>query len=436
MQPVSIVWHRADLRVHDHPALCAALECGPVVGLVLLDKELAPASDRRRAWINANVNALRAEYETRGGALFVRTRDAVSALPAFHAELVRHVGVAGVYALRSSMRSLRARDAAIEAALPVPFHWHDGTHVRAPGSVRAKSGEGYRVHAPYLTAWRAAGAPEPLHPPARIVSPDLTDVAGGHIPELQSDIILPAAGEEAALRALHEFAERGMDAYADARNRLDGAGSSRLSYWISIGALSARTAAAVAWERRGPGAGKWLAEIAWRDFLADMIYHRPALLEEPVDERWNAFPWNEDAAALNAWRDGVTGIPAVDAAMRELRATGWISNRARMVAAQFLTKHLRVHWTKGAGVFEEWLLDADAASNAGNWQWSAGLGIDNAPYFRVFNPVTQGKEHDPDGSWLRTWVPESNGSPAAMPDAIVDLARARKDYLADARELA
>ena len=122
--------------------------------------------------------------------------------------------------------------------------------------------------------------------------------------------------------------------------------------------------------------------------------------------------------------------------MRELRATGWISNRARMVAAQFLTKHLRVRWTDGARVFEEWLLDADAASNAGNWQWAAGLGIDNAPYFRVFNPVTQGKEHDPDGRWLRTWVPESNGSPDAMPKAIVNLALARRDYLADARGLA
>ncbi|HEX6694947.1 MAG TPA: deoxyribodipyrimidine photo-lyase [Longimicrobiales bacterium] len=436
MEPVSIVWHRADLRVHDHPALCKALEHGPVVGLVLLDAQLAPSWDRRRAWINANVRELRAEYESRGGALLVRVGDAASALPGLHAELARHAPVMGVHALRSALPALRARDAAVEAALPVPFHWHDGTHVSAPGSVRAKNGAGYRVHAPYLAAWRAAGAPEPCDAPMRIISPDLADAECGDIPDIQGDIEMPAAGETAALRALRDFTDRRMDAYADARDRLDGAGSSRLSCWISIGALSARTAAAVAWDRRGPGAAKWLAEIAWRDFLADMVHHRPSLLKEPVDERWNAFPWNDDAAALVAWREGATGIPAVDAAMRELRATGWISNRARMVAAQFLTKHLRVHWMEGARVFEEWLLDADAASNAGNWQWAAGLGIDNAPYFRVFNPVTQGKEHDPDGSWLRRWVPESNGSPAAMPDAIVDLARARRDYLADARELA
>jgi len=229
--------------------------------------------------------------------------------------------------------------------------------------------------------------------------------------------------------------EQRVGDYAAATERLDGEGGSRISVYLNVGALSARTAAASLWERPGAGSQKWLGELAWRDFLADLLFHRPELTRSAFHARWERFPWNDSERDFAAWRDGNTGIPAVDAAMRQLRATGWISNRARMLAAQFLTKHLRIDWRHGESVFYDWLLDADRASNAGNWQWAAGLGIDNVPYFRVFNPVTQAEHHDPDGSWLRRWVPECGGDPRPRPGAIVDLARARREYLAAVEEL-
>ena len=436
--PISIAWHRGDLRTHDHAALSAAVADGNAVGLVILDNNILYAtSARRRAFFFDNVRALRDSYQARGGTLYVRTGLPIETLQSFARELTEHALVTAVHALRSYTPYGRTRDASVAASLDVPVTWHDGLYIHAPGSVTTKTGGAYSVYAPYRNAWRAADFGEPLESPARIASSEmnalLASVPPGDIPGSVCDVDLPPSGEEAALRALTSFLQRGVTHYAEQRDRLDGTGSSQLSPFITIGTLSARTAAAAVIHRRGDGPNKWIDEVIWRDFLADMLYHRPQLATEPFHPRWNTFEWNDSEDDFNAWRDGRTGIPAVDAAMRELKATGWISNRARMIAAQFLTKHLRIHWTKGAAVFHAWLLDGDTASNNGNWQWAAGLGIDNAPYFRVFNPVTQGKQHDPDGRWLARWVPESFGRPDALPHAIVNLAHARREYLAAAQ---
>ncbi len=429
----AVVWHRGDLRTHDHLALLTAVAGGACIGVVILDTNILDAtSPRRRAFFYANVRALRETYRARGGELYVRTGLPWDVLPAFIRDIEAQCFITAVHALRTWSPYGHARDTQTEAALHVPLRWHDGLYVRSPGSLHTQAGTPFSVYAPYLKAWRGGPPPEPLDAPHDITSPALDGIDAGEIPTEECDVILPVAGEATALQALTAFLDTRLHDYADTRDRLDGTGSSRLSIPITVGALSARTAAAAAWERGGTGASKWTAEIAWRDFLADMIHHRPQLLHEPFHDRWKHFAWNDSDDDFVAWRDGATGVPVVDAAMRELRATGWISNRARMVAAQFLTKHLRVHWTKGARVFHAWLLDGDVASNTGNWQWSAGLGIDNAPYFRVFNPVTQGKTHDPDGDWLRKWVPESGGSPATLPHAIVDLAQARREYLGEA----
>lgn len=427
---MNLVWHRGDLRTHDHPALNAAAARGAVLGLVILDPAiLGRTSARRQAWFLANVRALRECYRELGSELLVRTAAPVDVLSELAA------GVFDVHALRSHTPYGRERDAVVSAALGARVQWHDGLYVREPGTLRTRTGTPYTVYGPFSRAWREAGAPDPLDAPASLVSAPLPAGGAGEIPSVESDVPLPAPGEVAALGALRGFLEHGMGAYAEQRDRLDGAGSSRLSYYITIGVLSARTAASAAWERRGAGAQKWLAELAWRDFLADVLYARPELLEEPYHERWKQFRWRRSARLLEAWREGRTGVPAVDAAMRELRATGWISNRARMLAAQFLAKHLRVSWRHGERVFRDWLLDGDTASNVGNWQWAAGLGIDNAPYFRVFNPVTQARQHDPDGAWLRRWVPESDGDPRPLPHAIVELGAARREYLAAAEEV-
>jgi len=291
------------------------------------------------------------------------------------------------------------------------------------------------VFGAYFRIWRDAACPEPLDPPVRLASFAAAGLEPGEIPPQQSDVALPAAGEAAALAALRAFVEQRAAGYADSRDRLDGRGGSCLSVYLNVGALSARAAAAALWDRRGTGPQKWLAELAWRDFLADLLYHRPEPVAHPFHPLWDHFPWDDRQADFAAWRDGRTGIPAVDAAMRQLRATGWISNRARMLAAQFLTKHLRIDWRHGERVFYDWLLDADRASNTGNWQWAAGLGIDNVPYFRVFNPVAQAEQHDPYGSWLKRWVPECGGDPRPLASAIVDPARARREYLATVEAL-
>lgn len=425
-----IVWHRGDLRTHDHPALAAATAAGPVLGLVVLDPEILDGtSARRRAFFKANVRALRAVYADRGGLLVVRHGEPAEELVNLMDVLE---GVDGIHAIASYTPYGVRRDASVVRALAgvgIGVRWHDGAYVHSPGTVRTAEGSFYSVFSPFHRRWKSLGTPDPLDTPERIDAPPLDPgFDPGDIADEASDVELPEAGEAAALAALETFAREALPDYADRRDRLDGSGTSRLSPYITIGVLSPRTAAARAEATRGDGASRWLAELAWRDLMADLLYHRPDLLDSPFRPRWSGFPWSGSDASFRAWRDGRTGIPAVDAAMRQLRETGWISNRARMVAAQFLAKNLRVDWRRGERVFRDWLLDGDTASNVGNWQWAAGLGIDNAPYFRVMNPVSQARKHDPDGSWLRRWVPESEGDPAAR-DAVADPKISRRAYL-------
>lgn len=432
----SLVWHRADLRTHDHAALAAAAGSARVLGVVVLDPRILDGtSARRRALFCANVAALRASYRQLGGVLVVRHGDPAAVLPA----LAREAGARVLHALRSHTPYGVFRDDAAAAALArdgVRVAWHDGVHVHEPGSLLTQQGGAYSVYAPYARQWFDRAPAEAAAAPARITPPELpATFDAGEIPDHECDVPLPEPGEVAALRRMDRFFEEGLRHYAERRSTLDGAGTSRLSVDFTLGTLSARAARERVDAMRGDGPRKWLAELAWRDFLADLLWHRPHMLREPYDAKWNRFAWSDDEDAFAAWRDGRTGIPAVDAAMRELRQTGWISNRARMVAAQFLCKHLRIDWRRGEHVFRHWLLDGDTASNVGNWQWCAGLGIDNVPYFRVFDPVTQAKEHDAGGIWLRRWVPESNGSPAPLPHAIIDLAAARREYIAAAEAL-
>ena len=408
-----IVWHRGDLRTHDHPALTAAATAGPTLGVVVLDPAILDrTSPRRRALFRENVRALRTAYSELGGVLVVRHGDPAE-------ELVRLVdalpGVEDVHAIASYTPYGVHRDAAALDALAgagVGIRWHDGAYIHSPGTVRTADDSFYSVFSPFHRRWRALGTPDPIPAPERIPGPDLDpgfDV--GDIGGEATDVELPEPGEGAALEALEAFVQDGLPHYADRRDRLDGSGTSRVSPYITLGVLSARTAAARAEAEGGEGAAKWIAELAWRDFMADLLYHRPDLRDTPFRGRWKALAWTGTDADFAAWRDGRTGVPAVDAAMRQLRETGWISNRARMVAAQYLAKNLRVDWRRGERLFKDWLLDGDTASNVGNWQWAAGLGVDNAPYFRVMNPVSQARKHDPDGSWLRRWVPESDGDP-------------------------
>jgi deoxyribodipyrimidine photo-lyase len=424
-----LVWHRGDLRTHDHAALTAALAAGPAVGVVVLDPAiLGSTTPRRRALFHRNVRALRRSYQDRGGLLVVRHGEPAEELVSLADALqdVERIHALASFTPYGVHRDQVAADALAEVGLGI--RWHDGLFVHSPGTVRTSQDDFYSVFSPFFRRWRSMGTPDPLPSPDRIPAPDLD--AGfdpGDIADYHTDVELPEPGEDAALEALEEFVTEGLVGYGKRRDRLDGAGTSRLSVYLTLGVLSARTAVARA-EAEGPGAQKWISEVAWRDYLADLLYHRPDLLEEPFQPRWKALEWPGSDAAFDAWRDGKTGIPAVDAAMRQLRETGWISNRARMIAAQFLSKNLQVDWRRGEAVFKGWLLDGDTGSNVGNWQWAAGLGVDNAPYFRVMNPVTQANKHDPDGEWLRRWVPESDGDPAPR-DPVADPKSSRAAYI-------
>ena len=416
---MNLVWHRGDLRLKDHPALLQALSQGPLVGLVVLDPNNLRTSPRRRAWFLENVRALRAAYRERGGALWV-----VAGLPWERVpEVARRLKAKAVYALKSYTPYGRYRDARTEAALGVPLHLLPAPHLIPPDLPRA-----YRVYTPFSRNFQGLDPPLPA-PEALPQAPE-----EGEIPQEDPGLPLPQPGEEAAWARLQAFLDTRLPRYPLERDRLDGEGGSRLSPYFALGVLSPREAAWEALRRGGEGARKWVAELLWRDFSYHLLYHFPEMAQRALDARFEALPWTEDEELFQAWYLGKTGVPLVDAAMRELQATGFLSNRARMAVAQFAVKYLLLPWQKAEEAFRQLLLDGDRAVNLQGWQWAGGLGVDAAPYFRVFNLVEQGRRHDPDGAWLRRFAPEY---PSYEPkDPVVDLGEARRRYLALARSLA
>ncbi|MGN6610329.1 MAG: cryptochrome/photolyase family protein, partial [Angustibacter sp.] len=264
----------------------------------------------------------------------------------------------------------------------------------------------YQVFTPFSKAWGAHGWPAPAGDPpvglrwARTVaSDDLPD-------EPQPGVDLPDVGEQAALQRWREFRDDALDRYADDRNRPDLDGTSQLSAHLKYGEIHPRTLLADLAGRRSKGAQTFRSELCWREFYADVLWHHPESAREYLRPEYARLRYDQPGDGFEAWCEGRTGYPFVDAGMRQLRATGWMHNRVRMVTASFLVKDLHVEWQHGARHFLRWLRDGDLASNNHGWQWVAGSGTDAAPYFRVFNPVGQGLRFDPDGTYVRRWVPE------------------------------
>ncbi len=412
-------WIRRDLRRHDNPALGAAVRAGGedgVVALFVLDPVLWDGAGAvRQAWLARSLRALDASL---GGALVVRhghprrVVDEVAA--AAGADEVHVAADFGPYGTR--------RDAEVEAALLASGRRlvrTGSSYAVAPGRVRKDDGTPYRVYTPFYRAWSAHGwrspAPEPVDPPRwRIdASGPLSSVGLPDEPDLDG-VVLPPVGEAAALARWEEFRRDGLDGYDAHRDRPDLSATSNLSAHLRWGEIHPRTLLADLDD--SPAHTVFRKELAWREFYADVLHHAPSSSTTWLDPRFSAMEYDEGPDAdlrFEAWCAGRTGYPFVDAGMRQLLAEGWMHNRVRMVTASFLVKDLHLPWQRGARWFMTHLRDGDLASNQHGWQWTAGCGTDAAPYFRVFNPVTQGLRFDPDGDYVRRYVPELRDLPGA-----------------------
>ncbi len=428
----TIVWFRLDLRVADHPALAAAAKRGgPVVPVFIWAPEEEgawPPGAASRWWLHHSLASLDASLRRRSSRLVVCTGPSLRTLRA----LVEETGATAVYWSRRYEPMLRARDAQVEDSLReqgVETRTFNAALLVEPTEVLTRQGGPFKVFTPF---WRAAAThepPAPLDAPRKIAAPGRwpsskplkqlpllpdTDWAGG----------MRAAwtpGEAGAAAMLHDFLAEAAGAYDTLRDIPGTPGTSRLSPHLHFGEVSPHAvyhAVQVRMaERTRPGwvraAESYLRQLYWREFAHHLLWHFPHTAEEPLNRAFRAFPWQSDAHALRAWRKGRTGYPIVDAGMRELWASGWMHNRVRMIAASFLVKDLLLPWQEGARWFWDTLVDADLANNTLGWQWVAGCGADAAPYFRVFNPELQGRKFDPDGTYVRTWIPELAHVPGA-----------------------
>lgn len=447
MQPPVIHWFRRDLRLSDNLALDAAAHSGqPVLPVFIYDPAImrsARLARPRLQFLLANLAALEESLRRLGSRLMFRIGPADAVL----AEIVRQSGATAVYANRDYSPFAARRDAAVTAGLPVPLHYYDDALLVAPGEVLNEAGKPLTVFTPFKRKWltvpkaacvEAPGA-DAFVPAAEI---DALDAASGgaftqgipldraaelsHFTD-QTTIAVPTAGEAEAQRRLERFLSQRVYGYGEGRNLLAAQSgddtdlaTSFLSPYLRFGALSPRQAywgardayRAAETEAGREGVETWISELVWREFYMHILAHFPHVLKRNFKPAYDRLEWRSAPDELAAWKAGMTGYPVVDAAMRQLQAMGWMPNRARMIVASFLTKDLLIDWREGERHFMDWLIDGDPAANNGGWQWSAGTGTDAQPYFRIFNPVAQSQKFDPDGAYIRRWVPELRDLPA------------------------
>jgi deoxyribodipyrimidine photo-lyase len=466
----AVVWFRRDLRTADHPALLAALAAADqVVPVFVVDRTLLhgrTSGPNRRAFLHGALQALARDLEALGGRLLLREGDPVTVIPA----LARLAAADAVYCSREYTPYARRRDTAVERALRADgrtLHAMPGVYLSDFDELSTAEGTPFRIHAPFARAAKAAAWDDPLPAPTRVPVPDETGApglwtTGATLPVngLRSPTGGPGPGPggsgaprggtetgpsglvlgtgpggfglggaveitppdpAAALERLRWFMVRRVDGYARARNFMGADGTSRLSPYLRFGLVSPRqVAVAVARVPGAMGGGRrsgehprragdretFINELLWRDFYGYVLYHQPESAWEHMRPAFAHFHFEDDPDGLAAWREGRTGYPLVDAAMRQLTGQGWVHNRARMVVASFLTKHLLVDWREGARFYLQHLMDGDLPANNGGWQWVAGTGTDAAPFYRIFNPVAQAETFDPAGDYIRRWVPE------------------------------
>jgi deoxyribodipyrimidine photo-lyase len=447
-------WFRNDLRLRDNVALgWAAGQAQQVLPVFVLDTRLLEHSKPRAAFLLDCLERLAADLERRGSQLVVLRGRPEKVLP----KLARSAGVTHVVCNRDTTPFARRRDAAVAAALAragIAFTTHKDRVIHESSEIRTNEGRPYAVYTPYRNRWWEHFRESPPEERPRLrLPPAPAGIESEPLPKrpsLTSGFELATGGEAAARRRLDAFVSGPLADYASLRDIPAVDGTSRLSPHLRFGTISVRRClqaaleAAAADRRIAAGARKWADELIWREFYAAILEEHPRVLKGPYREAYAELEWDDAPDRLAAWADGQTGYPFVDAAMRQLARTGWMHNRARMVVASFLTKDLGIDWRAGERVFAERLLDFDPASNNGGWQWSASTGTDAQPYFRIFNPVSQGERFDPDGEYIRRFVPELAGASGrdlhrpwqaplaspAYPPPIVDHGERRKIALA------
>lgn len=428
------MWFRRDLRVRDNPALLAA--GSEVLPVFVFDPVLWDAAcDTRRAYLVASLASLN---ESLGGNLVLRTGDPSKVIP----ELVKEVNADCVHIAADFGPYGSVRDANVEKGLNVPLVRTGSPYAVAPGRVVKSDDTPYRVFTPFYKAWATHG----WRAPATGSLPIFAKAPSDPMPKVTSPVPLPTAGEDAAWKRWKQFKKNALAQYDEARNRPDLDGTSMLSHHLKYGEIHPRSLLA----ELKPEHIVFIKEICWREFYADILFHNPTSSSRSLDARYDSImPWASGAEAeklLDAWCQGRTGYPIVYAGMRQLTTTGWMHNRVRMIVASFLVKDLHIPWQRGAKFFMQHLRDGDIASNSHGWQWTAGCGTDASPFYRVFNPISQGIKFDPDGNYVRHYVPELahltgasihepwetlGGYDEGYPERIVDHKAEREVALAD-----
>ena len=434
----ALVWLRRDLRLQDHAALAAATASAERVWTVFVfDTTILaglPRRDRRVDFIHAAV----ADLHARAG-LLVRVGDPRQIIPA----LARELGVGAVHASHDDDPAALARDAEVAAALPCPLHTCKDHVVLERAEVLTAAGRPYTVFTPYKRAWLQRLRPQDMA--ERVVQPERLVRGQDALPSLsdlgfEASDLSPAVGrgEAGAQALLADFLPR-MDRYDQTRDFPGSKGPSYLGVHLRFGTVSVRELVRLAQSHSSGGAQTWLSELIWRDFYHQLLHHFPHVARLPFKPEYSAVSWDDNEAFFEAWCQGRTGYPLVDAGMRQLAQTGYMHNRLRMVTASFLTKDLGIDWRRGEAWFAELLLDFDLAANNGGWQWAASTGCDAQPWFRIFNPVTQSQKFDPEGRFIKRYCPELAHLDAKQihepwlhggPAAIVDHAAARERTLA------
>jgi deoxyribodipyrimidine photo-lyase len=420
----TIVWFRQDLRLSDNHALFNACQKGEVIPLFILDGSDRPLGSATKWWLHHSLKALGKSL----GTLIFRRGDPLSILQS----LLNETEAEGVYWNRGYEPHTIKRDTAIKSALSndgIDVQSFCGSVVREPWETKTGSGGPYKVYTPFWKNNLAMGIPLPIAAPSiRLAS---VATSGENLDDWR---LLPTnpdwakgwekiwtPGETGAARNLFEFLQEDIKGYGELRNRPDLPNISRLAPHIHFGELSPRQICASAYQRQreiGEFANdidKFVAQIGWRDFANHLLFHFPDIPTKNWKPAFDDYPWRESETDLKAWQQGMTGYPMVDAGMRELWHTGYMHNRIRMLVGSFLVKHLQIHWSHGEAWFWDTLLDADLANNTSSWQWISGSGADAAPYFRIFNPITQGPKFDPNGKYVRKWCPELS----QLPDQLI-----------------